>query len=166
IPPHRPEQRTLQILTMSGNSQVVSDPLYGLLVNGERPFLATLAHHPERLIPTVLMQLPHLQARDLRATEPALQPDRQDGTIPQPYHSVRRGLVENRPRLRLGERKRHPFPHQHAPCLADGTHVAPGERYRRGPCITWEWSGDRRRGRTWRRKRRMNSTASRLIVRW
>src|SRR5262245_10621169 len=61
IPPHRPEQRTLQILTMSGNSQVVSDPLCGLLVNGERPFLATLAHHPERLIPTVLMQLPHLE---------------------------------------------------------------------------------------------------------
>jgi hypothetical protein len=36
--------------------------------------------------------------------------------------------------------------HQHPSCLADGTHLSPGERCRRGPYLACHGSAGRRRG--------------------
>jgi len=35
--------------------------------------------------------------------------------------------------------------HQHPSCLADGTHLSPGERCRRGPCLASHWRDGMRR---------------------
>ena len=50
VPPHRPEERSVHVITVSSHGQVVTNALCGLGVNRKRSFLPTLAHHAQRII--------------------------------------------------------------------------------------------------------------------
>src|SRR5712692_6353522 len=98
ISPYRPEERALKVLTVPCQCQVVFDALCCLWIDCQTPLLATLAHHAQRIKPTIDVEVPDLQAGDLRPAEPDLQSDRQNGAVTQPQHRVRVWSIQNRPR--------------------------------------------------------------------
>src|SRR5712691_5341560 len=65
IPPYWPKQRPVHVLTMFGHCQGVPNALCHLWVDSERPFLTTLAHYAQCVIPSVDVEVSDFQSSDL-----------------------------------------------------------------------------------------------------
>src|SRR5262245_3105306 len=62
---HRPEERSLDIIAVFCEVEIVTNALCCLWVNGQTPFLAAFAYHPQGIVATVHVEVPHFQSSNL-----------------------------------------------------------------------------------------------------
>jgi hypothetical protein len=99
---HRPEQWPLCITAMSGKIEIITNALCCLRVNGKTPLLAAFADHLQRIEAAIHVEVPDLQAGDLRATKPNLQSDCQNCPVTHTKQCVGIRRIKNRSCLLLG----------------------------------------------------------------
>src|SRR5437016_14388428 len=103
---HRSEEWSLDIITVSGEYEIVTDALCGLRVNGEAPLLAAFAHDLQGIEAAVQVEVSDFQSRDLRTAKPDLQTDGQHGPVTDTEQRAGIRLIKHGPGLRLRKRQR------------------------------------------------------------
>src|SRR5438128_8127726 len=122
---HRPEEWSLDIITMPGKIEIVTNALRCLRVNGQTPLLAAFAHDLQGIESAIHVEVPDFQARDLRAAKPDLQTDGQHGAVTNTKQRTWIWLIKNGPGLRLRKRECHPLSavHHRPLDVTHGIHV-------------------------------------------
>jgi hypothetical protein len=95
IAAQRAKEWPLKVVAMHGKGEIGPDALRCVGMNRKRITPTAFAHHAQRIITAVLVQVAHLQGRDFSAAKPGLQPDRQNRPVPQPFDGVFGGMIED-----------------------------------------------------------------------
>ncbi len=94
------------VLLVPGGIEVLLDPGQGGGVRGHEANLAALAVHAQMFDPTAVLQVPYPERAQLGPAQPVVEQHRQDRSIPLAFEGIRRGRVEQRPRLSIPDGRR------------------------------------------------------------